>query len=224
MREHMMVIDKIQNVRNDDPEPFKVAINQLLEQLEKRNQRLSLLRSENEQLTQQLAKSEQSLRISENLAKEFGERRARVDDLETTLREHQAQIQHRDEQIKDLQAQIEELKLLSTRLADKELKFSAELAERDLVWQRLAIDLEEKDRNLQAISAKLAQQDRALQLVTNGEKERVDVLSAQLLDTENQLNRITGSLGWRLLSRFGRIKYGFLSPIYRRFTFRRKHT
>ena len=48
-------------------------------------------------------------------------------------------------------------------------------------------------------------------------EERVRMLSTQLLDTETQLQRIRDTLGWRLLSRYGRIKYRHLLPIYRLF-------
>jgi hypothetical protein len=40
-------------------------------------------------------------------------------------------------------------------------------------------------------------------------------LRAQLAEKEAQLRRITGSLGWRLLSRYGRIKYRYILPLLR---------
>ncbi|HVQ37957.1 MAG TPA: hypothetical protein VMS31_10520 [Pyrinomonadaceae bacterium] len=47
------------------------------------------------------------------------------------------------------------------------------------------------------------------------EQEKVQALSTQLLETETRLNKLTNSKGWRLLSRYGRIKYRYLLPVYR---------
>lgn len=48
------------------------------------------------------------------------------------------------------------------------------------------------------------------------EKEQaVQALQAQVADRDAQIARITSSLGWRLLSRWGRIKYRYLLPVYR---------
>jgi len=57
--------------------------------------------------------------------------------------------------------------------------------------------LEEKDREIQALLAK------------------VQALGDLLAEREAELSRITRSLGWRLLGRYGRIKYRYLLPIYR---------
>ncbi|HKG22592.1 MAG TPA: glycosyltransferase [Blastocatellia bacterium] len=39
--------------------------------------------------------------------------------------------------------------------------------------------------------------------------------SSQLAETEGELERITASPGWRLLTRYGRLKYRYLLPLYR---------
>ena len=57
------------------------------------------------------------------------------------------------------------------------------------------------------------------------EKERsFRVVSAQLHAKEAELRKITSSLGWRLLSRYGRIKYRYLMPVYRLLGLGRKRT
>jgi GT2 family glycosyltransferase/glycosyltransferase involved in cell wall biosynthesis len=43
----------------------------------------------------------------------------------------------------------------------------------------------------------------------------IQALSRDLSDTEAELERITTSLGWRLLRRYGPIKYRYLLPVYR---------
>jgi hypothetical protein len=49
----------------------------------------------------------------------------------------------------------------------------------------------------------------------NDQKQITRSLSAQLAARQTELDTIKASLGWRLLSRYGRIKYRYLLPIYR---------
>ena len=46
-------------------------------------------------------------------------------------------------------------------------------------------------------------------------EKRSAQLSSQLSEKSAELDRITRSLGWRLLKRYGHVKYQFLLPIYR---------
>lgn len=50
--------------------------------------------------------------------------------------------------------------------------------------------------------------------IAEGEKKN-SLLSARLSLETKELNQITRSLGWRLLSRYGHVKYRFLLPVYR---------
>ncbi|HYJ86602.1 MAG TPA: hypothetical protein VEW46_11130, partial [Pyrinomonadaceae bacterium] len=43
----------------------------------------------------------------------------------------------------------------------------------------------------------------------------VQELTLKLAEREAELKRITDSLGWRLLSRYGKVKYRFLLPAYK---------
>ena len=59
-------------------------------------------------------------------------------------------------------------------------------------------------------------------LVEIGNDNRLELLSnelagkdAQLVAAETELKKISNSLGWRLLSRYGPIKYKYLLPVYR---------
>jgi polysaccharide pyruvyl transferase CsaB len=85
------------------------------------------------------------------------------------------------------------------------------LAERDLLLadqkDRLAEQtnlLAEKEHSINQLRGELADQQRALGLV-----------SAQLHAKATELDSIRRSLGWRILSRYGRIKYRYLLPLYR---------
>ncbi len=106
---------------------------------------------------------------------------------------------------------------LSTQLEDKDtphalsaaggkdasdaLSTSARLVEAEEAAQRLALQLAETEKKYTA-------------LVTQ-QQNVIEVISAQLEMRQSQLDKITGTLGWRLLSRYGRLKYRYLLPIYR---------
>ena len=106
---------------------------------------------------------------------------------------------------------------LSTQLEDKDtphalsaaggedasdaLSTSARLVEAEEAAQRLALQLAETEKKYAA-------------LVTQ-QRNVIEVISAQLEMRQSQLDKITGTLGWRLLSNYGRLKYRYLLPIYR---------
>jgi GT2 family glycosyltransferase/glycosyltransferase involved in cell wall biosynthesis len=46
-------------------------------------------------------------------------------------------------------------------------------------------------------------------------ERQIQVLSSHLDHKDNELKKITNSIGWRLLSRYGWVKYRYLLPIYR---------
>jgi glycosyltransferase involved in cell wall biosynthesis len=48
-------------------------------------------------------------------------------------------------------------------------------------------------------------------------RDQIDALSSRLREREAELSRITNSFGWRLMNRYGQIKYRYLLPIYRLF-------
>ena len=64
--------------------------------------------------------------------------------------------------------------------------------------------LVEQNKELENIAVRLTESEHALKKV-----------STLLVDTETQLQRMRNSLGWRLLSRYGRIKHRYLLPIHR---------
>ncbi len=45
--------------------------------------------------------------------------------------------------------------------------------------------------------------------------EALETLSAQVAAKDAELQRITGTLGWRILGVYGKIKYRYLLPVYR---------
>jgi glycosyltransferase involved in cell wall biosynthesis len=61
--------------------------------------------------------------------------------------------------------------------------------------------------------SQIYEKDREIQALL----DQTHKLNARLGEREAELSRITGSFGWRLLGRYGRIKYRFLLPVYRLF-------
>lgn len=54
------------------------------------------------------------------------------------------------------------------------------------------------------------------QFVPETRQETIDYLKSELVAKQQEIEKITNSLGWRLLSRYGRFKYGYLLPFLRR--------
>lgn len=96
---------------------------------------------------------------------------------------------------------------IATRVAAQRLE--AESLSRQLTEQRQVIDAlsrqsTEHQEHVETIKAALRERELSAQEV-----------SAQLAAKTAELRKITSSLGWRLLSRYGRIKYRYLLPAYR---------
>jgi hypothetical protein len=84
------------------------------------------------------------------------------------------------------------------------------------------------DPAVHELTLKLARRDAELKRITDSfdvirtENEieqnlalAVEELTLKLAEREAELKRITDSLGWRLLSRYGKVKYRFLLPAYK---------
>jgi glycosyltransferase involved in cell wall biosynthesis len=84
--------------------------------------------------------------------------------------------------------------------------------EAQVVARRYLIDKYQKrlEKNKHHLAAQYLRLSIALQ------QERIDLLTAQLSDKQAEIDKITRSLGWRLLRWYGRrIKYPYLLPVYR---------
>lgn len=124
---------------------------------------------------------------------------------------------------------------LTTQLTEKERlvgALSAEMDERGRAVETLKSDLLARGQIVSSLTAKLdaseqslnelfsrfAEKERDVQALSShvAEKEQqVQTLLSQLAEKERQFERITSTLGWRILSRYGRIKYRYLLPVYR---------
>lgn len=77
--------------------------------------------------------------------------------------------------------------------------------------QRLDQVSAERDR-LQAL---MLETDRTLENGSTQSRAQLEELAGRLAEKECELDRITGSLGWRLLRRYGLVKHKILLPAYR---------
>ena len=112
---------------------------------------------------------------------------------------------------------IKELEAVKQLLADQTDEQNRLKDERDLVVSELEVaraqiaardrEIRTRDRESQLVRSKMALKEQELQ-----------DLSIRIADHEARIERMTGSLGWRLLNCYGRFKYRYLLPVYRLFS------
>ena len=144
----------------------------------------------------------------ESLGAQVAERHARVLALTEQVAERHGQVLALTEQVAAQQTTIKvrdnACEALSSRLAESEHMeqlSSAKVATADQTIQTLSNELEEKEQDFLTQSAVKSQE--------------IEAVSSQLEMKQAQLDRITGSIAWRVFSRYGRIKYRYLLPLYR---------
>ncbi|HKP12862.1 MAG TPA: class I SAM-dependent methyltransferase, partial [Blastocatellia bacterium] len=112
---------------------------------------------------------------------------------------------------------------------------TADIAAQKAAWQSLTETLEAREADARELRAELEAKGETLSAaegecrrlrdeaahVAESSSLQIAHLEAQshergrlLAEREAQLQRITRTLGWRLLSRYGRVKYGLLLPVY----------
>lgn len=95
-----------------------------------------------------------------------------------------------------------------SELSEIERDLSAQLRDHDYAIEVLR---SEKNHEIESLTATIADKEAKIAEMEATIRER----EATIGEREAELNKITASLGWRLLSRYGRIKYRYLLPIYR---------
>lgn len=89
------------------------------------------------------------------------------------------------------------------------------LVERDQALQTLSTQFKEEQERLDQQLALKEKAIEELSLEAEARTSQLEEVARRLAEKENQLERITNSLGWRLLNRYGRIKYSVLLPAYK---------
>ena len=107
---------------------------------------------------------------------------------------------------------------LTTLLTEHEEARACQLAEHENLVRSLTARLAETERSVNAFSTRAAESERNATALAAKFKERegtISSLSGQLSQKERELQKITSTLGWRLLNAYGPIKYRYLLPVYR---------
>jgi GT2 family glycosyltransferase/glycosyltransferase involved in cell wall biosynthesis/RES domain-containing protein len=115
---------------------------------------------------------------------------ARLAEKEQAVRESSAQVAEKEHAIRAAETER------GIRIAEREQAIT--------VFSALSTQVIEKEEAIQAFAAQVANQQQALR-----------TLSAQVAAKEAELKSVTGTLAWRLLRLYGKIKYRYLLPVYR---------
>lgn len=100
------------------------------------------------------------------------------------------------------------MQLLTEGWSTRALASEEELSKEQKAVQELVAQVGEKEQEVHRLTTELS--------ARMAEKEHeVHVLSARLASREDELQRIHRSLGWRILSRYGKFKYRYVLPLLR---------
>jgi len=181
---------------------LSVRMSELEQALQARSAQLEEKQQSVSGLGAQLSEKDQTIRALTSQAANEGQvitaLSARLADQKEYVRNLSAQMANRDETIRDLLSRAPEQEQIIGQL-------SAQLAEKDQLLRTLSSQAADSEQAIDSLSAQVAERDRTIR-----------TLSAEAKYKEAQLTNITGTLGWRLLSIYGRrIKYPYLLPLYR---------
>lgn len=122
----------------------------------------------------------------------------------------------------------EEASQLKDRLekSDRSIRaLEAEAAERALSLRGELAQVNEENRRLVAsgelLQAEISERGQYILKLTMDLSEReqtIGRLAAELAAAREQMRRLTGSLGWRMLSLYGQVKHRFMLPAYKKIT------
>jgi GT2 family glycosyltransferase len=192
-------------------------------------------RTEDEFVSQRTAYEAQLARQSEELSKEQAAYEARIkrltdessqakslwkEKLDRQANEisnlrlvHETQLaQLRGETNKARAGYESKIKLQADKFSRERSTYEARLIrQRDDLLRKLQVESEMQTNVIRARDEAVA----LLQTELTESREKNGLLSEQLLVKEQEVDRMTRSFGWRLLSRYGRLKYQYLLPVYR---------
>ena len=143
------------------------------------------------------------------------EKRAPVNDLDELVARTFRNIDSTAaDQLRECSTEIGRLQSLSLEAAKKDRI----LAERERAICMCNEEIERLRASLldsEVRRLEMATNQASLELLIKEKEQARQAVSAQLAATESSLASMTSSLAWRLLSRYGKIKYRYLLPVYR---------
>jgi len=146
---------------------------------------------------------------------------AQVADRQRALDLAIQQLERKEQALARLEALISEqqqsIQVLSAKLEDKDTSQALSAAGRKDTPDALLTSarLVEAEEAAQKLALQLAETEQKYAALVTRQKNAIEVISAQLEMRQSQLDKITSTLGWRLLSSYGRLKYRYLLPVYR---------
>ena len=146
---------------------------------------------------------------------------AQVADRQRALDLAIRQLERKEQALATLEALISEqqrsIRVLSTQLEDKNTPQALSAAGRKDASDAVLTSarLVEAEEAAQRLALQLAETEKKYTALVTRQQNAIEVISAQLEMRQSQLDKITGTLGWRLLSSYGRLKYRYLLPVYR---------
>ncbi|HVQ36099.1 MAG TPA: glycosyltransferase, partial [Pyrinomonadaceae bacterium] len=165
------------------------AVELLTAQLAERHQRVLVL-------TEQVAERQRAVNLP----------MAELERNKQALAALTAQVSEQQQTIQLLSAQIEETQRTQTQSSSLSEDTSAALA---------ADKLAAAEGSAQQLAAQLAATENKYNAQLVRKDNAIRVISAQLEMRQSELEKIKNNPGWRLLSRYGRVKYKYLLPVYR---------
>jgi len=139
--------------------------------------------------------------------------------LETEIEARQKLLQAREEEIASLQAKLETQTTESEKARVKLLQAGEE--EIASLQAKLETQTTESEKArvklLQAGEEEIASLQTQLETQTTVSEREIQALQTRVTEKQAELDKITNTLGWRLLSCYGRITYKLLIPAYRFF-------
>lgn len=180
------------------------SIEKLSEQLAEQQRALGELQAELKQasrLLAEMAQKEQAevIRLTAQLLAKETEKEAIQADIERgrkQIEELTANLQERQEAFHFRSAQVEEREAIIAARDEAITALQGELEEVERAHQRTV-------GSNQLLSAQLSKTEYSRQM-----------LATRVANLEAQLEKIHNTLGWRMLSRYGRVKYKYLLPVY----------
>ncbi|HWN98037.1 MAG TPA: glycosyltransferase, partial [Blastocatellia bacterium] len=205
------------------------GLKHLRDQLTDKNQALDLLSSQaaerdqahQAQLAQLAAKGQEMSGEIADRERSMSVLSETIAEKETTVRTLITKVEQNLDIIQSLSAEMgareQRIQTLSSEPEEKDRALSR-VAEYEQTIKSLSSQSEHKDQAVRTMETLLAKDREAVRALSSeiAEKQRsVQDLSVRLAEKEAQLERLTNSLGWRLLSLYGPIKYRYLLPVYR---------
>ena len=105
---------------------------------------------------------------------------------------------------------------VESRLAAKDSRLAAKESELEATNAQIAA----RESELEAAKAQLSARDSELEVAEGRaalKESELNITKLKLATMEDQYSRVTTSLGWRALSRYGPLKYRVVLPAYKRF-------